>query len=1348
MGPVPADREPGREGGRAPAVPRQAPRAAARASPATLPRSTHDAGSIPVHAPAAADGHEREAQQHATRLRRPAGAGGVPGRRRPVRRTPAPHASLHGGRPLAAAERATAEPALGLDLTTVRVHDGPAAAVLAASHRARAFTYGSHVVLGHRAQASASTRRATLAHELVHVGQQAAAHDPAGDHLARGPPGAVPTLRQAPLGVQCQAEDDSLLPAWVTRAAGAVTEAGAEVVGAAVELGGRAADFALETAAAVVDRLAPGLLAFLRGGALGQVTELLCTGVGTLLDGFFAQLGELDVTSAIESTFRELAGDVREVQAALGSAASSAVGTVLRPLIGVLLAWGGPLVDTIRSVTGTVNSLLTGLWDNFAAPAVDFLGRVGGAVWEAFTRLGTWLWDLTKPIREGAAAAWDWLSKQFGLAWDSTSGVRDYLGGLATRAWDELRRTFEPIRKPLMAAAGVLLLLSPLGPVIVLTQVVPPLWEKLRWLWDNWNTKEILATAHAVLREDVLPAVVATAGGVVSAMATAAAWLADRASQVGVAMSGVIDTFGGSRCLQGATRWLRGIAGQFARLGAWAAAGFEGLVPALTAVFEAVVAMFRPIIDFLTRLALVVANPFMLPVALAGAIWLLCPEELKAPVINLVLDLLIAAVDAFPAFLLLLVPLASLLKAGVLGFLRHLRGEELGDEQRIAASDKIANLAAGGGLAFIAGFGFGLLRGLIDGIIDPFRLIFMLVQLLVAGVTAVGRLVAAFVPGAATREPVARAPPAETPGAPAAAPGQPPVPAEVAAGPTDAAIVAALPPGTLEQTAGAPEPAVDPAQLEAGLSGELQTQGATVPGLASLLADAWQTLMAGAESIGGRAAAALIEFILLPDFELGDKLGFVTGFVLLQGLIIYFSAGGYAALKAVQPALRQVLVYLLRFLDLGGELLAGLGKLLRPLKGPILAGLGAARGLLSRFRFAAGLIERVEGLAGRLFGLGDEVAGAAARGVRETGEEAAGRVTQQVAETAETRLGREAAEEAGGRAAAQPADELGEGALKAADDPKVPTVGDEAARAAELPEALIEARAIETFHDAIDSPVPLLLGSLMLLKRHYRWIETFTATPIGIGVYRVELVASPGIPVGTYTVDMRRTRNTLGRIHEGYKELLATNPALNKRFTDIAKLAPTDPTESARLATALEEELLEAERLAGGAVREITTVRRAEPGLPRADERYSQAVAGLEESRVFGQLAEEYGDRFIRGRFRNVADQVRIRPLLDNGQPADFYFIADNLGMFPTSGRSVAFDSKLSSLAPTTPNQAIGYPLLGRNGGIVESRGLDDLGFPHGHQLPPTPVYRVQPRADLRVAPPASPNDFRLIPLT
>src|SRR5690606_9008542 len=141
----------------------------------------------------------------------------------------------------------------------------------------------------------------------------------------------------------------------------------------------------------------------------------------------------------------------------------------------------------------------------------------------------------------------------------------------------------------------------------------------------------------------------------------------------------------------------------------------------------------------------------------------------------------------------------------------------------------------------------------------------------------------------------------------------------------------------------------------------------------------------------------------LPDFQLGRKLGFVTGFVALQALIIYLTAGGYAVLEATAPLWRQLLALFLRFLDLGGEILGLLGRALRPLRGPLLRGLGAVRGMLNRFRFARGLLERIESLAAVLFRFGDDAAGVGAR----RGVEPAGRIVREGTEAAAARTTRE-----------------------------------------------------------------------------------------------------------------------------------------------------------------------------------------------------------------------------------------------------------------------------------------------------------------------------------------------------
>ena len=56
----------------------------------------------------------------------------------------------------------------------VRIHQGPAAAESASRLGAQAYTVGSHIVLGRRADAGGSTAERLIDHELTHVAQQRA----------------------------------------------------------------------------------------------------------------------------------------------------------------------------------------------------------------------------------------------------------------------------------------------------------------------------------------------------------------------------------------------------------------------------------------------------------------------------------------------------------------------------------------------------------------------------------------------------------------------------------------------------------------------------------------------------------------------------------------------------------------------------------------------------------------------------------------------------------------------------------------------------------------------------------------------------------------------------------------------------------------------------------------------------------------------------------------------------------------------------------------------------------------------------------------------------------------------
>ncbi len=94
-----------------------------------------------------------------------------------------------GGSPLDAATRAEFEPRLGQDLGHVRLHTGERAAASADAVSAHGYTVGADIVLGSTAD------RRTLAHELAHVADAAAAAPRIWRQTLIGPSAAAPPER-------------------------------------------------------------------------------------------------------------------------------------------------------------------------------------------------------------------------------------------------------------------------------------------------------------------------------------------------------------------------------------------------------------------------------------------------------------------------------------------------------------------------------------------------------------------------------------------------------------------------------------------------------------------------------------------------------------------------------------------------------------------------------------------------------------------------------------------------------------------------------------------------------------------------------------------------------------------------------------------------------------------------------------------------------------------------------------------------------------------------------------------------------------------------------------------------
>ncbi|MFC9700321.1 DUF4157 domain-containing protein [Streptomyces sp. NPDC056943] len=148
---------------------RNATRATAPDAPAGLLALQAGAGNAAVVQMLRRSGHDwAQAEQH----QHGAGCGHGQAEQPAVQRSAVQRSAVHdvlrtGGKPLDDATRTDMEARLGADFSDVRIHDDSAARASAAEVGARAYTSGSHVVIG-----DGGGDGHTLAHELTHVIQQ------------------------------------------------------------------------------------------------------------------------------------------------------------------------------------------------------------------------------------------------------------------------------------------------------------------------------------------------------------------------------------------------------------------------------------------------------------------------------------------------------------------------------------------------------------------------------------------------------------------------------------------------------------------------------------------------------------------------------------------------------------------------------------------------------------------------------------------------------------------------------------------------------------------------------------------------------------------------------------------------------------------------------------------------------------------------------------------------------------------------------------------------------------------------------------------------------------------------
>jgi Domain of unknown function (DUF4157)/Pretoxin HINT domain len=531
------------------------------------------------------------------------------------------------GQPLDRNSQQLLQAGMGEDLSAVRVHADARAADSAAALQADAYTVGRDIYFGAGKYSPGSSEGTRLiAHEVTHTLQQSEGKAPTAPALhgsvmvgdvndpmereAEQVADAVVARSAMPeSGITSDGEpairrDFSLAGAWDATGGRAWSgvKSGASAVGNAA---GDLWDAAKDTAASFIDTIAPGLLPFLRdvGGAL---FDKITSGLGSLMGGLSERIKNQGVAGAIAGIFADLASSLGKAIGQLVTGSCQSMVAAASAVVDFVKEIGGEELAELGKAAKAVGGFFSDVWDDLGAPALDAIQKAAGTAWTWIKDKATWVWDKMLPIRKASATAWDWIKRQFNIAKEEGAGILDWLYDKAKEQWFKIRDKITPILGPLKVVAAALILLSPLGPIIVIWKGAPILWNALKWIWAH-GIKPIGEKLRDEFREHILPTLISGVDTVTAVLDEASAFLCGHAGSISTGLQSLQDALAGIPFLSLASKAVGAAVSFFGNLAGKGKCKFSDLVGEVKNVLKKIYEFVKPVLEILRQAVLIAA---------------------------------------------------------------------------------------------------------------------------------------------------------------------------------------------------------------------------------------------------------------------------------------------------------------------------------------------------------------------------------------------------------------------------------------------------------------------------------------------------------------------------------------------------------------------------------------------------------------------------------------------------------------------------------------------------------------------------------------------------------------------
>lgn len=556
------------------------------------------------------------------------------------------------GSPLPAPVRSAMETRTGADFSAVRVHTDANAQSAASALRAKAFTHRSDIWL---ARGQSPNNLPLMAHELTHVVQQGAVARRKSESVQRTSD--KPTEQPVQCASETKTESTPVQRADAGHADEKVQRSSAGVVqrdswlkqawqatgGKIVDAAGNVLEMGENLAMDVLDKVAPEFAATVREvKSKGGVIEYMKDKVfGVARDIFSGAKEDKGALGTIFNLVAKLQESGKTIIASLKNNDCKPLFDAMSQLCDMAMELAGEAWDAIKDFFRPMGDFFSDIWDNYLSKAMDKVSDLAGKAWQGIKNFGQKIWDSTKPVRDAAAAAWDWVKKKLGIGEgpDNQDGLLQWASRKIGEAWQWLMKQLDPVIQPMKKLWEKIKAIIPLDKIIHFRDTVHAWLGNMKKMLSSIQKKDGAVEDQDSLRKEILPAVKMRIFQLKEKVAEAGDWVAE---EIGGAAATVKSFLGGLQSnsilsmVSGAFNWLQGKVDDLAK---WATTKVQAVFGFLGSGLDRLAGFVEPLYDTLEKVVSVVGDVLKkLPELVMGPFWKAIPKCITDPIRDWIIE--------------------------------------------------------------------------------------------------------------------------------------------------------------------------------------------------------------------------------------------------------------------------------------------------------------------------------------------------------------------------------------------------------------------------------------------------------------------------------------------------------------------------------------------------------------------------------------------------------------------------------------------------------------------------------------------------------------------------------------